>query len=618
MGSAPTCFSFGVDVVRYSQNLPIWLLLGAIALLVGCGGSNGKLQTGPSPGKSTRSKVVAKPPFAPGEHFVDLAEKWGLDFSHFDGKSGKLYFPEIMGPGAALFDYDQDGDLDIYLTQGSMLPAGAPLVGTVQLDSNLGPAGDRLFRNDLIIAADGTRTCQFVDATEEAGIRAKGYGMGVATGDFDRDGWVDLYVTNYGSNQFWRNNGDGTFTDVSKQSAADTSAWSTSAAMVDINRDGLLDLYVCNYVDFNFNNHRACFADKSGKSIYCSPTSYPAVPDRLFLNSGDGTFEDISASSQIARRYGAALGLVCADFNRDGWIDLYVANDANPNNLWINQKNNTFKDRAVESGCAVNDEGIAEGSMGVDAGDFDKDEDDDLFMTHIGAETNTLYRFDQKRSFYRDHSSVTKLAIPSRGLTGFGTAWFDFDNDSWLDLFVGNGGVKSIEVDARSQKNQLFWNQRNGQFVEVGAYCGKAFDSIEVSRAAVFGDIDNDGDTDILITNNAGPVRLLVNQLGNRKQWVGLRLIDKHGGTASPTIVEVLPENDKPLRRRARTDGSYLAANDPRVLVGLGEAVGVGKVRVHWQSGRVEDWDGVELKKYNVLREGQGMTHTKALRRIRP
>ena len=435
--------------------------------------------------------------------------------------------------------------------------------------------------------------------------------MGVAAGDYDNDGWVDLYVTNFRANQLWHNNGDGTFSDVTEKTGTGYTGWSVSAAFVDYDRDGWLDLYLGNYTDFTLENNKACHAP-SGARDYCSPRVFGALPDRLYRNRRDGAFEDVSEASGITRAFGAALGVVVADFNGDGWSDIYVANDGTANQLWMNQKNGRFLDEALLSGTAVNMEGVAEASMGVDAADFDGDGDEDLFMTHLVGETNTVYVNDGE-GWFEDRTLATGLALPSKAFTAFGVAWFDYDNDGWLDLFVANGGVRVVPILLRAgdnyplhQSNQLFRNLSDGRFREVTAKAGRGFALSEVSRGAGFGDLDNDGDTDILVANNSGPARLLKNNLGNTRHWLGLRLVDKQGRDALGSRVEIRRLQGVPLWRRVRTDGSYAAANDPRVLVGLGRQAELSSVRVHWAGGGVEEWTAVPVDRYTTLQEGQG------------
>ncbi len=539
----------------------------------------------------------------------------GIDFVHFNGASGEFDISEMLGAGGALFDLDNDGDLDIYLVQGQMLGPGKTLDQALVPPRGALPLTDRLYRNDLEVHADGTRTLRFTDVTAASGLGVRTYGMGVATGDFDNDGWVDVYRTRLGPNQLFRNNGDGTFTDVSNQTGTGDPRWSVSASFVDVDRDGWLDLYVGNYLDHSVDDDLRCFT-RTGERDYCGPRQYTPVPDRLYRNRRDGTFVDITAEAQMASEYGPALGVVAADVDGDGWADIYVANDGEPNQLWINQQDGRFRNSALLAGAALNSVGSAEGSMGVDAGDFDADGDDDLFLTHLVAETNTLYINDGS-ALFEDRTAMVGLGVPSLAYTGFGTAWFDFDNDGWLDLLVANGAVRPLEALVRAtdpfplgERNQLFRNLGTGRFEEVTGRAGAVFALSEVSRGAAFGDVDNDGDIDVLVTNNNGPVRLLINHVGQRNPWVGLRLV---GGPGPRDMlgarVGVFRDKVPPLWRRARADGSYASANDPRVLVGLGEGATVSRIRVVWPSGRVEDWTDIAVGRWTTLKEGTGQRH---------
>ncbi len=546
-----------------------------------------------------------------GDWFTDVAAKSGLDFVHFNGMSGQHYYPEVVGPGAALFDYDNDGDLDVYLVQGRMLGSGKTTADAVfPPRPGNGPLRDRLYRNDLRVQPDGKRELRFTDVTEASGIRGDDYGIGVAAGDVDNDGWVDLYVTNYGSNRLWHNNGNGSFSLITESAGVDDPRLSVSAAFLDFNKDGWLDLYVVNHVDFDIAAHKPCQA-RLGGSEYCATDMYAAVPGSLFRNRGDGSFENISKPAGITKVYGAGLGVVTADFNGDGWVDIYVANDGDPNQLWVNLGDGGFRDDALLAGVAVNMDGAAEAGMGVDAGDFDGDGDEDLFMTHDLQETNTIYVNDGQ-GWFEDRSVTTGLGAPSHPYTGFGTAWFDYDNDGWLDLLVVNGAVRSPDEASAAdpyplqQTNQLFANLGNGRFKEVTAQAGAVFAVSEVGRGAAFGDVDNDGDVDVVVANNSGPVRLLLNQVGNRHAWLGLRLLDKAGRDALGARVVLRLDTGRSLSRRVRTDASYASANDPRVLFGIGENAKVDHIRVHWPSGRVEDWSGLSIGRYTTLREGTG------------
>jgi hypothetical protein len=545
---------------------------------------------------------------AAGPLFSERAREVGIDVVHFNGMSGEFFIAEVLGPGGALVDYDNDGDLDVFIVQGTMLgrdkeieDATFPPVGPL-------PPRDRLLRSQLSESGE----LRFVDVTDEAGIASTGYGMGVAAGDFDADGFVDLYVTRFGPNVLLRNKGDGTFTDITTRSGTDEDRFSSSAAFCDYDGDGRLDLYVANYVDFTLANNKTCYSKTSARD-YCGPLSYQPYPDRLFRNLGDGTFEDVTDSSQIARSYGAGLGVVCADLNGDDRVDIYVANDKSPNHYWLNLGDGTFRDEALLAGCALDGDGRAEGSMGVDAGDFDGDGDEDLFVTNLSDETATLYRNDGS-GLFDDCTVEAGLAAPSRTFTGFGTAWIDYDNDGWLDLIVVNGEIKTIEALAARgdpyplhQTKQIFRNRGDGSFEEVTAQAGEAFRLSEVGRGAACGDIDNDGDTDVLVLNNNGPARLLVNEVGSRNSWIGLRMMDHDGRVdVLNTRVEVVRRDGSTQRRLARVAASYLSANDPRVLVGLGRDAEIRSVRATWPGGEVEEWSDLPVGRYTTLRRGTG------------
>ena len=542
------------------------------------------------------------------EWFVDRAAETGLDFVHFNGMTGRFYQPEMAGPGAGLFDYDNDGDLDVYLVQGELLGEGEALLPP-PADQ---PPGDRLYRNDLEIAADGKRSLRFTDVTAESGIAVPGYGMGVAAGDVDNDGWIDLYLTRFGPNRLLRNRGNGTFEDVTDRSGTGDSAWGVPASFVDYDRDGRLDLFVGNYLSYTLAGHTQCY-DRAGAPDYCAPETSRPHPDVLYRNRGDGTFEDVTASAGLAREFGPALGSATADFDGDGWIDLFVANDQRENQLWMNQGNGAFVNRALAAGAALGAGGNAKADMGVDAGDFDNDGDEDLFITELSGQGSTLYVNDGA-GLFRERSAQLGIRAPSLPYTGFGAAWIDIDNDGWLDIVAVNGAVvlnfETFGPDnpfALDQRNQVFRNLGGAGFEAATDRAGAVFELSEVSRGAAFGDVDNDGDTDILMANAAGPVRLLLNQVGDRRHWLGLRLVDPDTKRdAVGARVAVVRPDGTTLWRRARADGSFASANDPRVLVGLGDSAAIARVRVFWPDGEVEEWTNLPADRYTTLTRGTG------------
>ena len=544
-----------------------------------------------------------------GEVFADVTAQSGVDFYHFNGMSGALYYVESVGPGLALFDFDHDGDLDLYFGQGHMLGPGKLLSDALVPPVMPAPLRDRLYRNDL--GPGGA--LRFVDVTEASGISGDGYAMGMATGDVDNDGWTDLYVSNFGNNRLWHNRGDGSFQDVTTAAGVDDSRWTASAAFFDYDRDGWLDLFVTGYVAFRYENHRPC-RNASGRPDYCGPENYRCLTDRLFHNRGDGSFEDVSGTAGILGACGRGLGVVSADFDADGWVDLYVANDQDRNHFWHNRGDGSFENDALIRGAAVSGEGRAEASMGVVAGDLDEDGDPDLFLSHLRTETNTAYRNDGS-AFFEDVSNEWHLAAPSLPWTGFGVALVDADNDGWLDLGVMNGSVSIIEAQARAgeplplrQPNQLFHNTGGGFFALLeGVRASSAFATAEVSRGVAVGDLDNDGAQDLVITNNNGRARVLRNVAGAGRRFLGLRLLAPNGRDLLGAEVEVALTSGQVRHRRVGTDGSFLSAGDPRIVVGLGADDGVERVLVRWPDGSEEVFTALAIGRYHELIEGWGV-----------
>jgi enediyne biosynthesis protein E4 len=539
---------------------------------------------------------------APTEWFTESAQASGIDFTHINGATGKFYYPEILPPGVALFDFDNDGDLDAYLVQGHPL-------GTDKVDPSL---KGRLYRNDLEMRADGSGSLHFTDVTEQSGINATAFGFGVATGDVDNDGDVDLYLTNFGGSQLYRNNGNGTFTDVTRQSGCGNQpGFGVSAAFLDYDRDGALDLYVGNNVNYRGLDRETVCPNPAGARDYCPPQIYGGFNDRLYHNDGTGRFTDVSSQALPGLRPRPALGVSTADFDGDGWIDIYVADDGEDNLLWMNQKNGTFREVALASGVAITAEGKAEASMGVDAGDFDNDGDEDIVITELTSQGFNLFVNDGSGRF-RDQGAVSGLGPATTQYTGWGTSWFDYDNDGWLDTFMANGTIIMLEGHQTvsfpyDQHRLLFRNLGNARFEDVTSKAGPSFAMSESGRGAAFGDVDNDGDVDILVGNDAGRARLLINNIGNRQHWVGLRLV---GGAAPRDMlgarVGITMADGRTLWRRVRSDGSYASANDPRVLVGLGASSAAPRVQVKWPDGRAEEWSTVPVDRWSTLRQGEG------------
>jgi hypothetical protein len=583
-------------------------LVFAAAIAVGCRAQAPDTTTADSTPESAKTAPAAAPAATPG-WFDVLGEAAGLTFTHVNGASGHYYFPEMLSPGVGLFDYDNDGDLDVYLVQGDRLGAGEPGSAPAPAPPVGAPPNGRLYRNELHVGPDGNRSVRFVDVTDQSGIDARGYGMGMAAGDYDNNGCVDLFLTFLDKSQLYKNNCDGTFTDVSHASGTAGDGWSVSAAFLDYDRDGWLDLYVGRYVDYTLANDVTC-TGLTGRRDYCTPAVYTSQPDRLYHNARNGTFVDVTAKALLGGTFGPALGVSTADFNNDGWVDIYVANDTKPNLLWINQRDGTFRESGLLNGAALTAEGKAEASMGVDAGDFDNDGDDDLFMTELPAQGSNLFVNDGKGMF-DDLSSRTGVTALTLGYSGFGAGWLDVDNDGWLDLLQVNGSIQEIEGQDRSfryaERKLLLRNTGEGRFVDVTREAGAAFGALEVSRGMALGDVDNDGDTDVMVNNLNGQPRLFVNQLGNRHHWVCLRLTgDRATRDMLGARVEVTRKDGRSVFRRSRADGSYASANDPRVLIGLGPSSEPPDVRVTWPDGRSERWSTVAVDQCTTLRQGSG------------
>jgi enediyne biosynthesis protein E4 len=541
-----------------------------------------------------------------GPVFRDVAAEVGLKHSHFIGSTGQYYLPEIMGSGAALIDFDNDGDLDVLLVQTMVLQPGVE-----PSESKFPPIrgrkpGNRLFRNELIPSG----RLSFTDISDHAGISKESYGMGVAVGDYDSDSDPDLYITAFGSNTLYRNNGDGTFADVTRESGVEAPGWSTSATFFDYNNDGNLDLYVASYLDFTVRGNKECH-NGAGDRDYCHPSAYKPLTHRLFRNLGNGKFSDVTQASGIATLAGPGLGVASLDYDGDGWMDLYVANDGAANFLWRNLGSGRLSETALSAGAAYAGDGAPRAGMGIALGDFDRDGLEDVLVTNLIREGATLFRSRAPGQFY-DATLESGLNSITAPFTGFGVRAVDFDNDGWLDLFIANGSVTSIdELRGRpypyGQRNLVVRN--TGQsFEDVTTGSGAVSQFRDVGRGAAFGDIDNDGDIDIVVTNNNGPVRLLLNETPVRGHWLAVRLrASSRNRDAFGARVAVVSAGSKPLWRRVQTDGSYLSASDMRVHFGLGDNPGGLAVVVHWPDGEKERWKGVRPDALITLRQGDGV-----------
>lgn len=572
---------------------PFATVCGVVAAVASCRGGSAP------PGGGERPPV----------RFAEVAVASGIDFRHDSGAVGERWMLEILGSGAAAFDCDGDGDLDLLLRQAGPLPQARE-------DSLTPPAGsalptDRLYRNDTFRDASGALVWRFADVTAGSGLDRPAYGMGVATGDVDGDGRVDLYLTNYGANRLLRATGDCRFVDRTAAAGVANDGWSSAASFFDYDRDGDLDLFAGNYVDFTPANRKRCLQPGGGLD-YCGPESHAALPSKLYRNRGDGTFDNVTLAAGLARAQGKTLGSTAADFDGDGWIDLFVANDSTENHLWRNRRDGTFEEQAQLRGCALNATGLRTGDMGVDAADYDDDGDLDLLATHLAIEGMSLWRNDGESGF-QDVAARTRSLAATLGRTGFGALWFDPDSDGALDIAIVNGAVRLVDrMDGGSAEPTLAEPNllliRKGERYDVAAReCGITTGEGDVGRGLVAADFDDDGDPDLAITNNGGPARLLRNDLPGPEAWIGLRLLEASGmRDALGAVVTLDRLGAASLTRRVATDGSYLSARDPRLLFGLRGAAAGAELRVRWPSGRAESFPVPPLGRYSTLREGTG------------
>ena len=543
------------------------------------------------------ARLFLTPLHAGSFRFDAVASERGVDFTHVNGASGKKYSIETMGGGVGFLDYDGDGDLDVYLVNGAALP-GSDVVDTPT---------NQLFRNDGIESG-----WSFTNVTEEAGVGDAGYGMGCAVGDYDNDGDIDLYVTNYGANILYRNNGDSTFTDVTAQSGSGDNQWSSSAAFLDYDADGYLDLLSLSYVQFTLETNKLC-PGSDGVLGYCSPDIYDGAHDVLYRNNRDGTFTDVSQLTGIYRE-GRGMGVVATDFDRDGDLDIYVANDEMENFMYDNLGDGTFDEIGLLSGAAYNEGGEAEAGIGVDFADTDGDGLYDLLIGHYDDETSTLYR-NMGGAIFSDETTTTGIGPPSRLRVTFGVIFADLDNDTDPDAFVANGHVLDnvelgSDVAKYKQPNQIMENQA-GRFGDVSGQAGPGLEIVKASRGLAAGDIDNDGDIDLLVGNVMDTADLLINRsdVGN---WL---IVDLVGGTGRGegegwsnrdgigARVSVSAEG-RTQEMDLHSAASYQSANDLRVHFGLGNAA-MCDIEVVWPSGRVSRKPNVAANQQLVIDELQ-------------
>ena len=537
-----------------------------------------------------------------GGVFTEITKEVGLDFLHEPGAEGKFLLPEINGAGAAFLDFDNDGDLDIFLVQSGSLSVSK----TKKLLTN------QLFRQD----ADGF----FTNVTSTSGLGHTGYGTGVAVGDIDNDGLVDIYVGNYGKDALFHNNGGGQFTDITDRAGIVADSWTSSVALCDYDLDGYLDIYVTSYV--TYDSTKSCVRN-DGAPDYCSPQSFAYDPDVLYRNNGDVSFTDASHRSGIGRLKAPALGVVCADLTADGLPDFYVANDGVANFLWENAGGGSFEDRAILMGSAFNSFGRPEASMGVALGDIEGDGDLDLFMTHVENQTNTLYLNDEGFGF-DDVTAARGLGASSLKFTGFGTAFFDFDHDGDLDIVIANGRVAwanplagadvSEYWNAYAEPNLLLENNGAGKFADMSSGSGAFGRHIEVSRALALGDVDSDGDLDILLTNTGGPARLFRNDTRKKGHWLMVRALDTQRKRDAHGAFITVTAGGKRYVRLAHPAYSYFSSNDTRAHFGIVGASNFESILVRWPDGTEEHFNGGALGRVVTVEKGGGMPVRKKAR----
>jgi hypothetical protein len=530
-----------------------------------------------------------------GIRLIDVAEQAGITLLNICGGPSKDYIVEVNGNGAAFFDYDNDSDMDVLIVNGSTLAnikyGGDPMVA--------------LFRND----GKG----RFADVTPASGLGARGWGMGTCIADYDNDGFQDIYVTAFGPNVLVHNNGDGTFTDITARAGVGDPRWSTNCAFGDYDRDGDLDLYVANYVAFSELTIPKRGASSSckylGIDVMCGPRDLVGEPDTLYRNNGDGTFTDVTRSAGIVDPGHYGFGVLFSDLDDDGWPDIFVANDSVPNLLFRNNRNGTFTEIGLASGLALSVDGKAQASMGADAADYDGDGRLDVFVTNFSQDYNTLYQ-NSAEGLFSDVSHQAGVVTPALPYLGWGTGFADFDNDGLLDIFVANGHVyPEIDRSGRGtkylQRKQLFKNQGKGRFSDVSEDVGGGLLIEKSSRGAAFGDVDNDGDIDVLVINMNDRPTLLRNDTQSSNNWITLKMEGTRNRDAIGARVWLEDEGSLQVAE-VRSGGSYLSHNDMRVHFGLGRRTRVPPVKVRWPEGAVERFEGLRPNGIHVIRQGQG------------
>jgi hypothetical protein len=542
-----------------------------------------------SPAKNRHAEQPAQALFAEVP-----ASKSGITWTHVNGRSEDYYLPETTGAGCAFLDYDNDGWMDIYLINS----------GKCDFYDPKPPLRNALYKNNR----DGT----FTDVTEQAGVRGNSYGMGAAVGDYNGDGYPDLYVTQYERCILYRNDGDGTFSDVTEEAGVAAPGWASSAVWFDYDNDGKLDLFVCRFGNSGKSENKYCEDAQTGERSYCIPTVYPRVRSWLFHNNGDGTFRDVSEESGIAKSLGKAWGVVATDVNNDGWMDLFVANDTVENFLFLNKKNGKFTDIGLESGVAFSQEGRPRSGMGVDSADFDQDGWQDLFVTNVDHEMYSIYKNNHNLTF-DDITGPMGIGRVTRLMSGWGLKFFDYDNDGNVDLFVVNGHpddkIERHLSHVMYKEPLLLFHNTGHQFENVSASAGPAFAQSLAGRSLAIGDFDNDGAVDALVTSNGGAPVLLKNVAATGNHWLGVRLIGKKANRDAVGARISWQAGDLKRTRLKVGGGSYLSSHDPREVLGVGARTKIDRLEIRWPqpSGRVETFTDLPIDRYITIVEGAGI-----------
>ena len=519
-------------------------------------------------------------------------EKSGITWVHTSGKSPEKYLPESSGPGCAFVDYDNDGWMDIYLVNS----------GKCDFFDPNPPLRNALYHNNR----DGT----FSDVTSKAGVAGGGYGQGVAVGDYDGDGFPDLYVTQYGRNILYHNNGDGTFTDVTDKAGVAAPGWSSSAVWFDYDNDGRLDLFVGQFAEFSKELNKPCGIHEDGRRHYCIPKVYRAMPSWLFHNNGDGTFTDVSRQSGIAAHPGKVWGVVATDINNDGLMDLFAANDTVANFLFLNRGNGKFDEAGEPAGIAYSDAGRARSGMGVDSADFDQDGFMDLFVANLDREMYSLYRNNHDETF-DDHAVQTGIAPATRLMSGWGLKFFDFDNDGNLDLFLANGNpddlIEQVQPQVKYQETPLLFRGNGKIFENISGQAGTVFSQPLSARGMAIGDFNNDGSVDVLIAVNNGAPVLLRNNAGRENHWLGIKLVGRKSNPDAIGARITYQAEDLKRSRMKVGGGSFLSDHDPRVVLGIGKRTKIDWLEVKWpEPGATERFTDLPLDRYITIVEGLG------------